>query len=125
MTSLITACLLLGLAVLEGRHFFNGKPWPGYALGVNYVSFFYITLWTAAAYLLIRFRLKRPVVPLLGFGAAIIHGLLIRVGGGWEGHVHFASGVVALLIGLYGLGVGSAHSAHSKEEEFREYKKVA
>ncbi|MBC7690535.1 MAG: hypothetical protein H7222_02100 [Methylotenera sp.] len=125
MTSLITACLLLGLAVLEGRHFLSGKSWPGYVLGANYVSFFHIALWTAAAYLLIRFRLNRPVVPLLGFGAAIIHGALIRMGGGWEGHVYFAGGVVALLMGLYGLyglGVGSAHR---KKEEVWEYTKAA
>ncbi len=101
--SALAIAWLLGLSAFELSHFISGVPWPGYTLVVNYISFFYITVFLIGCYYLARYQLKHPVPPFIAFTAAIIHGIAIRVGTGWQGYVLIPSGVTLLILGFYTL----------------------
>jgi hypothetical protein len=98
--SLLAICCLLGLSAFELYHFFQGVPWPGYTPMVNYVSFLIVAIYWIGCYRLARYQMKRPVFPMIAFVAAIVHGVNIRVGGGWQGYILIPVGAGLLILGF-------------------------
>jgi hypothetical protein len=115
--SLFAICCLLALTAYELYHFAQGEPWPGFTPLVNYISFFFATIFLIGCYRLARYQMKRPVFPMIAFVAAIIHGIVIRVGGGWQGYVLIPAGAALLILGFATLNHRAVQTAHT--EDFR------
>lgn len=79
---------------------------------VNYISFFWTAIFLAGCAYLLRFRMQRPVVPFIAFGGAIVHGVAILVGGGWQGFVELGSGVVLMILGFYTINRRAVREVH-------------
>ena len=116
--SIAAGCLLLGLSTFEFLHFFQRQPWPGFVLGVNYISWFYITFWLATCASLVRFRYSRLLaLPWIASVLALLHGAVIRLGEGWQGYVNIAAGAALLAINLYvAIHWNSASSIQAERE---------
>lgn len=101
-SAVATAWLVL-LSAFEIFHFARGVPWQGYTHVVNYISFLFVAFFLTGCAYLLRYQMRRPVWPMIAFGAAIIQGVIIRAGGGWQGYVLLVSGVVLMISGFTAL----------------------
>ncbi|MFL5812929.1 MAG: hypothetical protein ACJ763_05080 [Bdellovibrionia bacterium] len=115
--SVFAICCLLALSAYELYHFIQGEPWPGYTPVVNYISFFFLAIFLTGCYQLARYQMRRPVFPMIAFVAAIIHGIVIRVGSGWQGYFLIPVGAALLISGFATLNSRTARL--TRADDFR------
>ncbi|HEY8279035.1 MAG TPA: hypothetical protein VIH99_05400 [Bdellovibrionota bacterium] len=110
---LISSAAILGVILIEAKHsFVDRKPWLGFELVSNNVSYFLITLWLGAIVGLWTKRIFSFPAMFIGIFMIFAHSAVLSSGGNGPtfGSIYFMLGLIA------GLSAVFAHEAFTHQE---------